>query len=106
MGLCLNSSLSEVFIWGPSKLTEELTRAGFRIWEALEESEIKHLCATEDVDGIVLAHDIPWRKEIAARSGRVCVLLEPYYFRIPRGPFNTVESRAPSHAPSPGTAAL
>ena len=61
----------------PSKLTEELSRAGFRVWEPLEESEIKHLCQTEDIDGIVLAHDVPWRKEIAARSGRVCVLLEP-----------------------------
>jgi hypothetical protein len=61
----------------PSQLTEELTRAGFRVWEALAESEIKHLCATEDVDALVIAHDVPWRKEIAARSGRVCVLLEP-----------------------------
>jgi hypothetical protein len=61
----------------PSTLTEELSRAGFRVWEAMEESEIKHLCATEDIDGIVLAYDVPWRKEIAARSGRVCVLLEP-----------------------------
>ena len=60
----------------PSTLTDELTLAGFRVWEALEESEIKHLCQTEDIDGIVLAHDVPWRKEIAARSGRVCVLLE------------------------------
>jgi hypothetical protein len=61
----------------PSVLTEELSRAGFRVWEALEESEINHLCATEDIDCIVLAHDLPWRKQIAARSGRVCVLLEP-----------------------------
>jgi hypothetical protein len=61
----------------PSTLTDELMLAGFRVWEALEESEINHLCATEDVDGIVLAHDVPWRKEIAARSGRVCILLEP-----------------------------
>ena len=61
----------------PSVLTEELSRAGFRVWEALEESEISHLCATEDIAGIVIAHDVPWRKEIAARSGRVCVLLEP-----------------------------
>jgi hypothetical protein len=61
----------------PSAFTEELSRAGFRVWEALEESEIKHLCATEDIDGIVLEHDVPWRKQIAARSGRICVLLEP-----------------------------
>jgi len=61
----------------PSKLTEELSQAGFRVWEALEESEIKHLCQTEDIDGIVLAHGVPWRKQIAARSGRICVLLEP-----------------------------
>lgn len=61
----------------PSTLTDELMLAGFRVWEALEESEIQHLCATEDVDVIVLAHDVPWRKEIAARSGRVCILLEP-----------------------------
>jgi hypothetical protein len=62
----------------PSQLTEELMLAGFRIWEALEESEIKHLCATENIDGIILAHDVPWRKEIAARSGRVCILLEAH----------------------------
>lgn len=61
----------------PSTLTDELMLAGFRVWEALEESEIKHLCQTEDIDGIALAYDVPWRKEIAARSGRVCVLLEP-----------------------------
>ena len=47
------------------------------MWEALAESEVKHLCATEDIDALVIAHDVPWRKRIAADSGRVCVLLEP-----------------------------
>lgn len=61
----------------PSKLSDELMLAGFRVWEALAESEVQHLCAPEDIDGIVLAHDVPWRKRIAAGSGRVCVLLEP-----------------------------
>lgn len=61
----------------PSKLTDELTLAGFRLWEALAVSEIKYLCETEDVDGLVLAHDVPHRKKIASESGRVCVLLEP-----------------------------
>jgi hypothetical protein len=61
----------------PSKLTDELMLAGFRVWEALSESEVKHLCETEDIDALVIAHDVPWRKRIAAGSGRVCVLLEP-----------------------------
>jgi hypothetical protein len=47
------------------------------MWEALAESEIKYLCETEDVDALVLAHDVPHRKRIASESGRVCVLLEP-----------------------------
>jgi predicted GTPase len=61
----------------PSELTDELILAGFRMWEALAESEIKYLCETEDVDALVLAHDVPHRKRIASESGRVCVLLEP-----------------------------
>jgi len=61
----------------PSRLTDELMLAGYRVWEALEEPEIAHLCQTQDIDGIVLAHDVPLRNQIAARSGRVCVLLEP-----------------------------
>jgi hypothetical protein len=52
----------------PSAFTEELSRAGFRVWEALEEWEITHLCQTEDIDCIVLTHDVSWRKQIAARS--------------------------------------
>jgi hypothetical protein len=35
------------------------------------------LCETEDIDALVIAHDVPWRKRIAEDSGRVCVLLEP-----------------------------
>jgi hypothetical protein len=61
----------------PSSLTDDLTWAGFRVWEALAESEVNHLCETEDIDAIVIAHDVPWRKRIAGDSGRVCVLLEP-----------------------------
>jgi hypothetical protein len=53
----------------PSRLTDELMLAGFRVWEALSESEVKHLCATEDIDALVIAHDVPWRKRIAAESG-------------------------------------
>jgi hypothetical protein len=61
----------------PSKLSDELMLAGFRVWEALAESEVTYLCETEDIDALVIAHDVPWRKRIAADSGRVCVLLEP-----------------------------
>jgi hypothetical protein len=64
-------------IKAPSKLSDELMQAGFCVWEALSESEVKHLCASQDIDALVIAHDVPWRKRIAAESGRICVLLEP-----------------------------
>ena len=51
--------------------------AGFRVWEALSESEVSYWCETEDIDALVISHDVPWRKRIAAGSGRLCVLLEP-----------------------------
>jgi hypothetical protein len=61
----------------PSKLTDELTLAGYRVWEAFAISEVLHLIEHEDIDCVVLAPDVHNRKVIASESGRVCVLLEP-----------------------------
>jgi hypothetical protein len=61
----------------PSNLSDELTLAGYRVWEAFAVSEVLHLIEYEDIDCVVLAPDVRNRKVIASESGRVCVLLEP-----------------------------
>jgi hypothetical protein len=63
----------------PSKLSDELTLAGYRVWEAFAISEVLHLIEHEDVDCVVVAADVvdAKKKIIAAEAGRVCILLEP-----------------------------
>lgn len=61
----------------PSELGDELMLAGFRVWEALSESEVQHLCETEDIDALVIAHDVPMGKRIGNDSRRICVMLQP-----------------------------
>ncbi len=46
----------------PSRMSDELMLAGFRVWEALSESEVQHLCDTEDIDALVIAHEVSWRQ--------------------------------------------
>jgi hypothetical protein len=61
----------------PPNLSDELMLAGFCVWEAMSESEVKHLCETEDIDAVVIAHDLAKRKTSAGGSGLICIFLEP-----------------------------
>jgi hypothetical protein len=42
----------------PAPLTDELTLAGFLVWEALAISEVLSLCETEAVDAVIIAADV------------------------------------------------
>jgi hypothetical protein len=43
-------------------MTDELTLAGYRVWEAFAVSEVLHLIEHEDIDGVVWAPDVHNRK--------------------------------------------
>lgn len=42
----------------PSDLEDDLILAGYRVFAALEVSEILHLCETEDIDAIFIGPDV------------------------------------------------
>jgi hypothetical protein len=42
----------------PSRLANDLTLAGYRVFAALDVAEVLHLCETEDVDVVVIAADV------------------------------------------------
>jgi hypothetical protein len=42
----------------PSRLTGDLIRAGYRVFEAFEVSHVLRLCETESVDAVVIGADV------------------------------------------------
>ena len=62
----------------PAKLTDALTVAGYRVWEALSVSEVLHLCEHEQIDAVVIA---PERQEDAIlpiKLKQITISLEPH----------------------------
>jgi Icc-related predicted phosphoesterase len=52
-------------------------QAGYRVFEALEVSEVLHLCETQDVDVIVIGGDVDDPDVIEAQMRRVTIKLKP-----------------------------
>jgi hypothetical protein len=61
----------------PSKLANDLTLAGYRVFAALEVSEVLHLCETEDVDVVVICADVDDPDVVEAQMRRVTIRLKP-----------------------------
>ena len=61
----------------PSKLSEELMLAGYRVFEAFEVSEVLHLCDTEDVDVVLISAEVKDPDVIEAQMRRITIRLKP-----------------------------
>jgi len=61
----------------PSRLADELIRAGYQVWEALAISEVLYLCETEWVDIIVVAPGVKYPNLNALREREITVQMEP-----------------------------
>jgi hypothetical protein len=70
------ASVVYLTITAPARLTDELTAAGHRVWEALAVSEVLALCEEHDIDAVIISPEIQDRKGKAANPGRISVLLE------------------------------
>jgi len=60
----------------PSRLANDLTLAGYRVFAALEVAEVLHLCETEDVDVVVIAPDVEDADMIEAQMRRMTIKLK------------------------------
>ncbi len=60
----------------PSPLGNELTRAGYNVWEAVSASETLYLCDYEDIDVVVVEAGVadPHLREVHAR--RISIVLD------------------------------
>lgn len=60
----------------PSTLGNELTRAGYNVWEAISASEVLHLCDYQDIDIVVVEAGVtdPLLREVHAR--RISIVLD------------------------------
>jgi hypothetical protein len=61
----------------PSKLEDNLILAGYRVFAALEVSEVLHLCETEDVDVVVIGADVEDPDVVEAQMRRITLRLKP-----------------------------
>jgi AmiR/NasT family two-component response regulator len=61
----------------PSKLTDELALAGYRIFEALSVSEVLYLCEQHDIDAVVIATEVDDPDLIEAQMRRITIKLKP-----------------------------
>jgi len=61
----------------PSKLAEELTLAGYCVWEALAVSEVLHLCETHQVDAIIIGGDVDDPDLVEAQLRHITLKLKP-----------------------------
>lgn len=62
----------------PYKLASDLTLAGYRVFAALEVSEVLHLCETEDIDAVIISADVEAAPGLAeAQMRRITLRLKP-----------------------------
>lgn len=61
----------------PSTLAVDQRRAGYRVFDALEVSEVLHLCETQDIDVIVIGADVKDTDVIEAQMRRITLRLKP-----------------------------
>ena len=61
----------------PSKLADDLGLAGFRVFEALEVSEVLHLCEHEKIDAVVIGADVQDPDLIEVQLRHITMKLRP-----------------------------
>lgn len=58
-------------------MADELTQAGFQVFEALAISEVPHLCETENIDIVVIAADVDDYRAGVIAEHRITLRLKP-----------------------------
>ena len=61
----------------PSKLADDLGLAGYRVFEALEVSEVLHLCEHEKIDAVVIGADVQDPDLIEVQLRQTTIKLKP-----------------------------
>ena len=61
----------------PSQIADDLGAAGYRVFEALEISEVMYLCEHENIDIVVIAPDIYEQDMIEVQLRRATVKMKP-----------------------------
>jgi hypothetical protein len=61
----------------PSKMADELTLAGYHVFEALAVSEVLYLCEQHDIDAVVIAADVEDLQIVEAQMRRITIKLKP-----------------------------
>jgi len=60
-----------------SRLADELTGAGYCVWEALAVSEALHLCEMHPVDAIIIGADVEDPDMVEAQLRHITIRLKP-----------------------------
>lgn len=61
----------------PSKLASDLEIAGYRVHEALEVSEVLHVCEYENIDAVVIAPDVADQDMVEVQLRQMTITLKP-----------------------------
>lgn len=61
----------------PSKLTPDLERAGYSVFEALAISEVLYLCETEQIEIVVIDASVDDRRAQVIQQHHVTIRLKP-----------------------------
>ena len=61
----------------PSKLVSDLESAGYSVFEALEVSEVLHLCEHQNIDAVVIGAEIADADVIEVQMRQITIRLEP-----------------------------
>jgi hypothetical protein len=54
----------------PSRMASDLVMAGYKVWEALEVSEVLFLCEHHKIDAVVIAPDVEDQELVKLNCGR------------------------------------
>lgn len=61
----------------PSKLVADLEAAGYYVYEALEVSEVLHLCEHQNITAVVIGADVADADVIEVQMRRITIRLKP-----------------------------
>jgi hypothetical protein len=77
---CYNTHVRSVIHFtsrAPSQLGDDLSAAGYRVFEALEISEVRYLCEHENIDILVIGPEIDDADFIEAQLRHLTIKLKP-----------------------------
>ena len=60
----------------PSRMATDLEQAGYRVFEALDVSEVLHLCEHHNIDAVVIGADIDEPDVIEVQLRRITIKLK------------------------------